>query len=214
MNFKKVFLDSTQLIKQKGIALTGGIACGKSLVARLLTEKGYVVIDADKLAREVTEPGSSGLAQLVEEFGPSVLEGGRLNRGALRLKIAGDEQARARLNSLLHPQIRTAYLKKVDSLSQNYHFYEAALIFENNLQGDFYQVWLCDCSEESQISRIMARDGASREYAESLLRIQWPRQKKLPLAEVVINTEQNVLQIEEQLASLLSQLKGAKHASS
>src|SRR3954464_471832 len=89
------------------VGLTGGVASGKSTVAAILTELGAVVIDSDQLAREVVEPGTPGLAAVVEEFGPEGLSAdGRLDRGALGGVVFGDEQARRRLEGILHPLIR------------------------------------------------------------------------------------------------------------
>lgn len=204
-------MDPATVVKKQGIALTGGIASGKSWVAKLLVARGFTVFDADQFARQVVEPGQRGLLVLEETFGSSVIQSGRLDRLALRKMIAHDPKARLQINAILHPLIRETYFQAVLALEQptfHFHFYEAALIFENAIENDFYQVWLCDCSYEVQLHRLMARDESTKHLAEAIIASQWPREKKIAKHPVIIDTDVSEDLLEKQLFGLLETLKG------
>ncbi|MFU8878418.1 MAG: dephospho-CoA kinase, partial [Wenzhouxiangellaceae bacterium] len=111
------------------IGLTGGIASGKSTVARLFAEKGVPVIDLDQVAREVVEPGEPGLAAIVAEFGDDVLDAeGRLDRGALRNRVFQDPAARKQLEALLHPRILEAAVRHAETAGGPYQVIVAPLL--------------------------------------------------------------------------------------
>lgn len=173
--------------------LTGGLASGKSTVARLLREQGVPVIDADALAREVVEPGTSGLAAIVERFGPDVLTNeGRLDRPRLGERVFGDERELAALNTIVHPRVREAFARQVEAhrrADEPLVGYEVPLLFENHLEDELRPVVLVATSQARQVERAMARDGLPRERVLERLRAQLPLSEKLARADLVIHND-------------------------
>jgi dephospho-CoA kinase len=174
------------------VALTGGIASGKTTVANLFAAKGIPLIDTDVIAREVVEPGQPALAAVVDAFGPTVLDAqGRLDRRRLRDIIFSDASARRRLESILHPAIR----REMDRQSQAatslapYQVLVIPLLTEGGRRDHVDRVLVVDAPESAQIDRLMARDSVSRDQAEASLRAQAPRDARLAIADdVVLNT--------------------------
>ena len=207
---------SEQLLREFGIALTGGIATGKSEVAKVLRSKGFVVVDADALARQVVQPGQPGLALVAAAFPGTDVVGsdGRLDRKALRDMVFRDPVARQKLEQILHPAIRQALLARLDheGITRNprIFFYEAALILEKSAEADFREVWLTDCEEEIQIQRLETQRGIPREEAVRMITSQLPGAAKKPRASRIIDTgktlEDTVAAIESALATLPANL--------
>jgi dephospho-CoA kinase len=171
------------------IGLTGGIASGKSTVARLFAERGVPVIDLDQVAREVVEPGQPALAAIVELFGAEVLDAaGRLDRAALRARVFRDEAARRRLEALLHPLILEAGVQHVASAGGPYQVIVAPLLVEFGLSNWVDRVLVVDCPAEMQLERLMARDGSDETLARSILAAQASREARLAAAhDVIVN---------------------------
>ena len=173
------------------IGLTGGIACGKSSVARILEERGLPVIDADQVARDVVAPGSDGLAAGVDAFGDGVLDAqGGLDRAKLGEIVFADPDARRRLEAITHPRIAAESGRRMqEALAAGAErvFYEAALLVEIGRHKDFGALWVVAAPRESQIERVMARDGLSRADAEARLAAQMPVAEKAAVADVVID---------------------------
>ncbi len=171
--------------------LTGGIGSGKSTVARRFAARGLPVIDADLLAREVVEPGTPGLAQVVAAFGEAVLgPDGRLDRKALGARVFGDAEARARLNGILHPLIREGFARKRVALEQAGEplaCYEAPLLVEVGLADSLRPLVVVALSEELQVARVMQRDQASHDHARARVSAQLPLSEKVALADYVID---------------------------
>lgn len=183
--------------KQFGIALTGGIACGKSTVAREIADLGYLVIDADQLARQVVEPGTEGHHKLVTLFGQDILDqNGTINRRKVRHIVFCDAAARKTIENIIHPLIhqKTQQLLEDHNLfsSPKLWFYEAALIFEKERQNDFFEVWVAYCEKPTQIARLMKRDGCSLHEAEKIIDSQMPTDEKAKRAHLIINTDQSL----------------------
>ncbi len=183
----------TNFMKLKGIALTGSIATGKSTVAAILRELGYHVIDADQLARAVVAPGSAVLASIAKQFGLSVIGAdGHLDRSKLRNLVFADVGAKEHLEAIMHPAIRAELYRQLEALiASGYYqawFYEAALIFEKGLQGDFSAAWVADCPQQVQLQRLMQRDQLDQSRALSMIQGQMPQADKRQKADVVINT--------------------------
>jgi len=175
----------------KRIGLSGGIACGKSSVARILHKKGIPVVDADQVARNIVEPGSPALLELVQEFGSDILdENGLLKRKTLGSIIMNDKNKRARLNQITHPKIRASIfstLQKWHSQGYTAGVVEAALMVETNSHTLYDALIIVTCTPQIQIERLMAREGFDQETAKTWIRSQLPLTEKEKLADVIID---------------------------
>lgn len=171
------------------VGLTGGVASGKSTVAAVLHELDAVVIDADQLAREVVEPGTPGLAAVVEAFGPQVLaEDGSLDRPALGAVVFADEVARRRLERILHPLIR-ARAAEIEAAAPSGALvvHDIPLLVETG-QGDaFDAVLVVDVPVETQVDRMVRERGWSLEDAQARVAAQASREQRLAAATYVID---------------------------
>ena len=173
------------------VGLTGGIATGKSYVARRLQAAGIPVVDADLLARAAVAPGTPGFRAVVARFGPGVVDGaGRLDRARLAEIVFSDAGARRALEAIVHPQVRAAIDDFWAALPADTPFAVAdiPLLFETGRPGDFDAVIVASCPQDMQIERIMQRDGATRAQAERRLAAQWPIDAKVRSADYVIDT--------------------------
>lgn len=171
------------------VALTGGIASGKSTVARLFAEQSVPVIDLDQVAREVVEPGQPALAAIVELFGAEILDAdGRLDRAALRTHVFRDPAARKRLEELLHPRILLATVQHTQAAGGPYQVIVAPLLVEFGLVGWMDRVLVVDCPAEAQLERLLARDGGDETIARAILASQATREQRLAAAhDVIVN---------------------------
>lgn len=202
----------SKLCKEYGIAITGGIASGKSSAAKILSSLGYYCVDADKLSREAVEPGSEGLKELVKVFGPSILSrAGALDRKKLREIVFKDPAKRKTLESILHPKIRKLLEKKLEHeglvQAPRVWFYEAALIFEAGLAKDFREVWLLVSDPEIQYARLVKRDALTQHEAKGIISAQMTDEEKEKLADLVIENHGNLEELSEKLRQALDALK-------
>lgn len=172
------------------VGLTGGIASGKSTVARLFAGLGVPVIDTDLIARDVVLPGTPGLAAVVAAFGPEVqLADGSLDRRRLRALAFATAARRQQLEAILHPRI----LARMEALSASsagpYQMLVIPLLIETGLEARVDRVLVVDCSEGLQRERLMVRDGESAAGADRILAAQLDRQRRLAAADdVLLNT--------------------------
>ena len=178
------------------IGLTGSIACGKSNVSATLKELGAVIIDGDLLSRELTAPGGLALPAIREAFGDAVfLPDGTLNRRALGSAIFGHDEARARLDAIMHPLVifltrqRMAEARKAGA---DLCVLDMPLLFETGMEKLCDAVWCVWLPREIQLERLMARDGFTREEAEARLRSQLSADEKASRADVVIDTSGSI----------------------
>jgi dephospho-CoA kinase len=194
------------------VALTGGIASGKSTVANLFARRGVPVIDTDLIARQVVEPGQPALAQVVAAFGKDVLDsGGRLDRRRMRERIFGDRAAQRQLEAILHPAIRAEMERQSKAARGPYQILVIPLFTEGGRRDHVDRVLLVDVPEETQIQRLMLRDGSSREEAQAALNAQATRAQRLAMADDVIRNIGREAELEERVAALHEQyLKIAK----
>ena len=169
------------------VALTGGIASGKSRVANILESLGITVIDSDVIAREVVAKGTEGLAAIVQRFGPTVqAPDGQLDRRALRSIVFADPFARRDLEAITHPRIR-ARMATLNLAAQALYVVNAIpLLAETGGRRDFDRVLVVDCPENLQLARVMARDQIHQAAARSVLAAQASRAERLALADDVI----------------------------
>jgi dephospho-CoA kinase len=172
------------------IGLTGGIASGKSAVAKLLVERGAAVIDADQIARQVVEPGQPALAELVARFGAAILTAeGKLDRKRLGAIAFADEAARRDLGRITHPRIAAASAQAIAEWSDagaNVVFYEAALLVENRTHTGLSALVVVSAPPELQEERVMARDGLTLEEARARIAAQLPLAEKVKVATWVV----------------------------
>ncbi|MFB9376370.1 dephospho-CoA kinase [Kineococcus gynurae] len=169
------------------IGLTGGIGAGKSTVARLLVERGAVLVDADVLAREVVEPGTSGLAEIVAAFGPEVAPGGRLDRPALGRRVFGDPEARARLNAIVHPRVAARRDEIVAGLPADAIVVEdIPLLVETGQAGRFAVVVVVEAPVEERVRRLVEGRGMTEEEARSRIAAQAEDAERRAAADVVL----------------------------
>jgi len=188
------------------VGLTGGIASGKSTVARLFAALGVPVMDADDIAREVVAPGEPLLARIAERFGTGILSrDGSLDRAAMREKVFADPKALAELEALTHPVIRAELERRSSSVSGPYLLHAIPLLVEKNLAGTVDRVLVVDCDEALQIRRLQARDGATLAQAQAILRAQVSRAVRLQAADDVILNNGDLHRLRDQVALLHTQ---------
>ena len=184
------------------VGLTGGIASGKSTVADELARRGALVIDADRLAREVVEPGTAELAKVAERF-PGTVVDGRLDRAKLAAVVFADPHARGDLERIIHPAVR----KRAAELEQSAPpgsvvVHVIPLLVETGQESDFDLCVVVDVDHETQLGRLLARDGMTRAEAEARISAQATREQRLAAADVVIDNSGSVTQLREQIDNL------------
>jgi dephospho-CoA kinase len=178
------------------IGLTGGIASGKSTVARRFAELGVPVIDADEVARAVVEPGTPALSAVARRFGRGVLAAdGSLDRRALRELVFADPTARRDLEDLLHPLIRSEMQRRAAAASGPYLVLAIPLLIEGGKRDDVDRILVVDAGEDLQIARVMARDGGSSAQARAILATQASRAERLGKADDVLENAGSVPQL-------------------
>jgi len=200
------------------VGLTGGIASGKSTVAAMFQGLGAALVDTDRLARRAVEPGSPGLARVVESFGPGVLgPDGALDRRGLRRVIFSDPGARARLNAIVHPLVLEMVEAELGRLGEEnpggVALVDVPLLFEVGWQARFACVVLVYVPPRLQVERLMARDQVDRKAAEAALAAQMPIEEKRGLAQFVVDNsgplQETQRQVEEVYARLREQAAAA-----
>lgn len=189
------------------VGLTGGIGSGKSTVADELARRGAVIIDADQLAREVVEPGTPGLAQIVARFGNRVLIDGRLDRAALAKIVFADPQVRQELESIIHPAVRrrAAELEAAAPL-RSIVVHVIPLLVETGQAANFDVVVVVDVGSETQLDRLLTRAELSAEEARSRIAAQANRAQRLAAADVVLDNNRSLVELQAQLDDLWSNL--------
>lgn len=197
----------------KLLGLTGGIASGKSTVAKWLKNRGFLLVDADIVAREVVAPGTQGLTLITDAFGPGVLaEDGSLDRAALGQQVFGDADARRTLNAIIHPLIaaRSASLiQQARDQGDMMVIYEAALIVENQLYKGMDHLIVVSVSPQVQLQRLVLRDGSSHEAAQQRIDSQLPLADKISVADTVIDNSGTLLETERALEHFVERLPAA-----
>lgn len=175
------------------VALTGGIASGKSTVARRLAEHGAVVVDADRLAREVVEPGEPALAAIADRFGASMLrEDGALDRAALGALIFSDAEARADLNAITHPAVtarsQRLFAEAAEADPHAVVVYDVPLLAEGRGVGEFDEVVVVHAPQDVRIERLVTLRGLSETEARARVTSQASDEKRLALADRVLDS--------------------------
>ncbi|SFS71876.1 dephospho-CoA kinase [Marininema halotolerans] len=185
------------------IGLTGGIATGKSTVAKMIASRGGHIIDADQVAREVVEPGTEGSRRVRERFGNHLFtSSGELDRLALRKVIFHDERARKDLNQLLHPLIlhrMKSMRDKIESKPGRMAVLDIPLLIEEGLASLVDQVIVVVVPESLQLQRLVAREGISEEQALKMIQAQMPIEEKKKFADVIIDNSGTMADTERQV---------------
>jgi len=193
---------------KKVIGLTGNIASGKSTVSRYLIEKGYKLIDADLVAREVVEVGSEGLASVVENFGMEILnDDGSLNRKKLGNIVFSDDNKLSRLNNSLHPLIRNEILKQIDISTNRIIFIDAALLYETGLDKIVDEVWLVVLDDGLQLDRLMKRDNIDKSSALNRIDSQGSNKSKIKKADIIIMNNSDVEDLYDKVDEILNVMR-------
>lgn len=185
------------------IALTGGIACGKSTVANLFAALGITIVDTDLLAREVVANGSPLLARIAEHFGAAVLQqDGSLDRAQLRERVFANPAERQWLEQLTHPAIRELTDRRCESATGPYVMVAIPLLVETGGAARFDRVAVVDCDPKIQLARLQARDGSTREQAARMLAAQVTREQRLAVADDVIENNGDMSALRDQVEKL------------
>ena len=194
----------------KIIGITGGIASGKSTVTEFLRQQGYQVIDADQLVHELQDPGGRLYQALLSTFGSTILqEDGRLDRPKLGAMIFGNPELLAQSSQLQNEIIREELARRRDLLAEteDIFFMDLPLLFELGYDNWFDQIWLVDVTEETQLSRLMARNDLSQEEAEKRIAAQLSLQEKRKRANVLIENNGSLEGTRQQIRDALQKLE-------
>ncbi|GEN82238.1 dephospho-CoA kinase [Sporosarcina luteola] len=190
------------------IGLTGSIATGKSTVSRMLKEKGYKIVDADEISRQVVEPGSTVLEEIASVLGSDlILPTGELDRDKLGALIFNDPLEREKLNKIIHPAIRQEMVRQKEFwLEKGSHtvIMDIPLLFESKLQSYVEKIIVVSVAPSIQRERLMARNNLSLEEADARITSQLPVSEKEKGADAVINNDGTLEETERQLDAILS----------
>ncbi|GAA0672569.1 dephospho-CoA kinase [Streptomyces malaysiensis subsp. malaysiensis] len=190
------------------LGLTGGIGAGKSEVSRILTSLGAVLIDSDRIAREVVEPGTPGLAAVVAEFGPAVLTGeGRLDRPRLGAIVFNDPERLSALNAIVHPLVRDRSAELQSAAAPDaVVVHDVPLLAENNLAPLYDLVMVVDATPETQLDRLVRLRGMAEDEARARMAAQATRAERLAIADVVIDNNGPIEALEPQVGKVWADL--------
>lgn len=190
------------------VGLTGGIGAGKSEVSRLLVGHGAVLVDADRIAREVVEPGTPGLAAVVEEFGPGILTPqGTLDRPALGAIVFADPDRLAALNAIVHPLVRdrSAELEKAAG-QDSVVVHDVPLLTENGLAPLYDLVVVVDAAPETQLDRLVRLRGMTEADARARMAAQATREQRRAVADLVIDNDGPVEELTDRVRAVWAEL--------
>lgn len=195
----------------KLIGLTGGIASGKSTVAKILAELGAAIINADNLAREVVAPDQEAWREIVAAFGNEILQHDRsLDRQKLRAIIFNNADARKQLEAIVHPRVRALAERRIrEHAAAGYDVivYEVPLLFEGNLQESLRPVVLVACEEQTQRRRLQQRDGLDQTAAQKHIDAQMTLEEKRRRADYVIENNGSLEELRRQTQAVLEKIK-------
>jgi len=189
------------------VAVSGGIAAGKSAVCRILQQGGAAVIDADGIARELVEPGMPALAEIAIQLGPQfILSDGTLDRVALRAFVFADAEAKLRLEAILHPRIQQTLQRRSDASESAVVAVAIPLLGPQSrarAYGWLDRVLIVEAPPELQIARIRARDGSSQELASKMVAAQLDSAGRLPMADDVLINDGDLTSLQQWTQRLL-----------
>ena len=185
------------MTKCKKIGLTGGIASGKTTVSDCFKKLGTQVIDADIISHEVTEPSGSAFEEILSEFGSEILnDKGLINRKKMRVIIFNDPSQKKILEEIIHPKVRDEMFQRINKSDDHYLIVSVPLLVETGMHQIMDRNLLVDCSEDTQIERLMHRDKITLNEARAILKNQASRSDRKKIADDLIVNENNVTLIE------------------
>ncbi len=191
------------------VGLTGGIGAGKSEVSRRLAAYGAIVIDADLIAREVVAPGTDGLAEVVDAFGPGVLgPDGVLDRAVLGDIVFADQHKLARLNAIVHPRVGARMRDLEESAGpDSIVVHDVPLIAENGLSDAYDLVIVVDVPPRLQLDRLVRLRRMRREQAQARMSAQAAREQRLSIADIVVDNSGSLAELDRQVGDLWTELR-------
>jgi dephospho-CoA kinase len=196
------------------VGVTGGIGSGKTALTDWLSKQGIVIVDADRVARDVVQPGTPTLKAIIDAFGEQYLtQDGNLDRAAMRELVFGDEKKRLLLEAITHPKIREALWDQLQRADSAYVVLSSPLLLESG-QSEMVDISVVvDIPEEMQIQRTMARDANDKALVEKIMAAQMSRQERLQLADIVVDNSGDLSALRDRAAllheTLLNRVAGA-----
>lgn len=196
------------------MGVTGGIGSGKTALTDWLSKQGIVIVDADRVARDVVQPGTPTLKAIIDAFGEQYLtQDGNLDRAAMRELVFGDEKKRLLLEAITHPKIREALWDQLQRADSAYVVLSSPLLLESG-QSEMVDISVVvDIPEEMQIQRTMARDANDKALVEKIMAAQMSRQERLELADIVVDNSGDLSALRDRAAllheTLLNRVAGA-----
>lgn len=188
------------------VGLTGGIASGKSTVEAAFVALGIEVIDADQVARDLVAPGEPALAEIVRHFGREVLdEHGWLDRPALRQRVFANVRERQALEAILHPRIRTEIQQRCMAAASDYVIASIPLLTEGGGRKAYpwlTRILVVDVTRQTQLQRLISRDGIDRSLANRMIDAQTSREQRLAIADDVLRNEASMAELQQHVAGL------------
>jgi len=195
------------------VGLTGGIASGKSAASAMFEALGVPVLDADQTARDVVEPGTPGLARIIETFGNEVLTAdGQLDRAKLRAIVFKDNDKRQALEAIVHPAVRVAMQAWRESLDTDYCILAIPLLVESGLNRMTDRVLVIDVAPDTQRRRLIERDGIDAALAERMIQSQVGREERLAAADDVVDNNGSLAALQSQIDTLHRRYVALSHA--
>lgn len=183
------------------VAVSGGIASGKSSVCSLIQNNGIEVIDADMIARELVQPGQSALLDIAHQIGPQFIQAdGHLDRALLRQHVFSNQPDKIRLENILHPRIQAALYQQSQQAKSAYALVAIPLLspaIRNTAYAWLNRILIVEAPEEMQLQRIMARDGSTMALAKAMIAAQLGFSERLPMADDVLINDANLAQLHE-----------------
>ncbi|PNG18096.1 dephospho-CoA kinase [Streptomyces cahuitamycinicus] len=197
------------------VGLTGGIGAGKSEVSRLLVKCGAVLIDADRIAREVVAPGTPGLASVVEAFGEEILAAdGSLDRPRLGAIVFADAERLATLNAIVHPLVGTRSRELEEAAAEDaVVIHDVPLLTENSLAPLYDVVIVVDAAPETQLDRLVRLRGMTEEDARARMAAQATREQRREIADIVIDNDVPLEELEQRVKDVWAELVRRSRAS-
>jgi dephospho-CoA kinase len=185
------------------VGLTGGIGCGKTLVAQAFARQGVPVIDADEIARAVLAPGTEGIAAVRATFGPEYIRAdGTLDRARLRERVFADLRARGQLEAIVHPAVRKQIESRTRSIDAPYVLIVIPLLFESGMEDLVDRILVVDCPRREQLARVTARDGVPAEQVEAIIESQIDAAERRARADDIIDNAGPPQAVEEHAGRL------------